>query len=85
MSSLSLDSHADHPLSPVVDINLYRRQREIAKSCVRSRVPLYVSHLEGRVTSSRHNLASRMASIDAQIEELDDLIYLLKQDSYHNA
>lgn len=71
-----------NPIDNVVDLNLYRRQREIAKNCVRSRVPLYVSHLDGEVNTPQDSITSRMASIDAQIEELDDLIYLLNQDTY---
>ncbi|MCY4381142.1 MAG: hypothetical protein OXC40_06210 [Proteobacteria bacterium] len=86
--SACLDSDADdhlelhEDLSSVVDLNLYRRQRKLAKNLVSSRVPLYVSHLEGQVTPPRDNLVTRMASVEAQIEELDDLIYLLNQDEY---
>lgn len=79
-SSCPVHSESDAP-DNVVDLSLYRRQREIAKSCVLSRVPLYVSHLDGQVQSREESITSRMASIDAQIEELDDLIYLLNQDS----
>ena len=80
--SLSDAVDAVDSIDNVIDLNLYRRQREITKNCVRSRVPLYVSHLDGEVNAPRDSITSRMASIDAQIEELDDLIYLLNQDDH---
>lgn len=64
----------------VVDFELYKRKRDISSQLVRSRVPLYVSHFEGRADVEKIDLASRMATIDAQIEEMNDLLYLLNQD-----
>lgn len=64
----------------VVDINLYRKKRDYSKQLVRSRVPLYVSHLQGQVDSPRYDLAARMASVDAQIEEMNDLIHILSNE-----
>lgn len=64
----------------VVDLNLYRKKRDYSRRLVQSRVPLYVSHLQGQVDSPRCDLAARMASVDAQIEEMNDLIHILSNE-----
>ncbi|MCY4443337.1 MAG: hypothetical protein OXC44_00850 [Proteobacteria bacterium] len=72
----------DQPQSVVVDLQLYKKRRELTQKIVRSRVPLYVSHLEGRVDSPRSNLSQRIMTIEEQIEELNDLLFLLEDDNF---
>ena len=75
------------------DLGLNQDQPDSYFSCLSSKVsrvknssenlrsiPLYVSNLQQ--DNDNGDIVSRMAEIDSQIKELDDLIYLLNKDVY---
>lgn len=72
----------------VVDFNAFRRQKESEKEISRGRLPLHVSHLNGKVTGSPHlkerdseEFGARMERIKTSLEKINQLMADLKKSS----
>ena len=72
----------------VVDFNAFRRQKESEKEISRGRLPLHVSHLDGKITGSPHlkkkeseEFGARMERIKSSLERINQLMSDLKKTS----
>ena len=72
----------------IVDFNAFRRKKESEKEISRGRLPLHVSHLDGKVTGSPHfkrpqtdDFGDRMQRIKSSLEKINQLMADLKKSS----
>lgn len=74
----------------VVDFGAFRKKKEVEKEISRGRVPLHVSHLDGKVTGSPHfdkngkseDFSDRMQRIKSSLERINKLMLDLKKSSH---
>lgn len=72
----------------VVDLNAFKKKKESEKEISRGRLPLHVSHLDGKVTGSPHfkrpntdDFGDRMQRIKSSLEKINKLMADLKKSS----
>ena len=72
----------------IVDFSAYRKKKETEQELGRGRLPLHVSHLDGKVTGSPHfkrpkdqDFGDRMQRIKTSLEKINQLMAELKKNS----
>ena len=72
----------------VVDFSAYRKKKEAEQEISRGRLPLHVSHLDGKVKGSPHfkspqadDFGDRMQRIKQSLEKINQLMAELKRNS----
>lgn len=72
----------------VVELSAFRKKKESEKEISRGRLPLHVSHMDGKVTGSPHfkrpksdDFGDRMQRIKSSLEKINQLMADLKKSS----
>ncbi len=72
----------------VVDFSAYRKKKEAEQEISRGRLPLHVSHLDGKIKGSPHfkspqadDFGDRMQRIKHSLEKINQLMADLKRNS----
>ncbi len=83
---MSRDPSLDPKTGDIVDLASFRKKKEVADNLSHGRQPLYMSHVDGKVTGSPHfdgkhtdNFGDRLSRIRTSLEKINRLMAELKK------
>ena len=83
---MSKEALPSNVVAEVVDLASFRKKKHVQEDLSRGRTPLYMSHLEGKVSGSPHlnqnhkeDFSDRLSRIKASLERINSLMNELKK------